>query len=125
MNSFIQMFFLVMVILLRISFIFLKYLTVYICLSRHKMIDITDAFSEFGQINNARVNLDSLTGFCKGYALIEYTKKSEAQDAINALHGKELLGKVINVDWAFVGMSGVTREDDSNTRPKKQLKGRR
>ncbi len=89
------------------------------------MIDITDAFSEFGQINNARVNLDSLTGFCKGYALIEYTKKSEAQDAINALHGKELLGKVINVDWAFVGMSGVTREDDSNTRPKKQLKGRR
>jgi RNA recognition motif-containing protein len=47
--------------------------------------------------------------------LIEYTKKSEAQDAINTLHGAKLLGKTINVDWAFVG-GGST---DDNILPNK------
>ena len=78
-------------------------------------------FAEYGTINNIRVNLDSLTGFCKGYALIEYTKKSEAQDAINTLHGTELLGQTINVDWAFVGGGSA----DDVIRPNKKVKGRR
>jgi hypothetical protein len=84
--------------------------------------DIRDAFSEYGSINNIRVNLDTLTGFCKGYALIEYPNKSQAQDAINALHSKELLGQTIHVDWAFVGGGAA---DDGITRPKKKAKGRR
>lgn len=65
--------------------------------------DLREPFSEYGRIKNVHVNLDRRTGFCKGYALVEYHEKSEAQDAINALHGTELLGKAINVDWSFVG----------------------
>jgi len=68
--------------------------------------DILDAFSEFGQVKNLHVNLDRRTGFVMGYALIEYDEKEEAQDAINTLHGKELLGKTIGVDWAFVKHTG-------------------
>mmetsp|Transcript_30046 Transcript_30046/g.35704 ORF Transcript_30046/g.35704 Transcript_30046/m.35704 type:complete len:193 (+) Transcript_30046:141-719(+) len=68
--------------------------------------DIRDAFSEYGPVKSVHVNLDLQTGFCKGYALIEYNEKSEAQDAINALHGTELLGKSVKVDWAFVGGGG-------------------
>jgi len=68
--------------------------------------DIRDAFSEYGQVKNIHVNLDRRSGFCKGYALVEYRDKSEAQDAINALHGTELLGKMIKVDWAFSTTSG-------------------
>jgi len=68
--------------------------------------DIRDAFSEYGPVKNLQVTLDRQTGFCKGYALIEYNEKSEAQDAINTLHGTELLGKTIKVDWAFVGSGG-------------------
>lgn len=69
-------------------------------------VDIRDAFSEYGPVKSVHVNLDLQTGFCKGYALIEYNEKSEAQDAINALHGTELLGKSVKVDWAFVGGGG-------------------
>jgi len=68
--------------------------------------DIRDAFSEYGPVKSVHVNLDLQTGFCKGYALVEYNEKSEAQDAINALHGTELLGKSVKVDWAFVGGGG-------------------
>ena len=57
---------------------------------------------EYGQVKSIHVNLDRRTGFCKGYALVEYRSKAEAQDAINALHGTELLGKIVKVDWAFV-----------------------
>ena len=72
-------------------------------------------------MNNIRVNLDTLTGFCKGYALIEYSQKSEAQDAINALHSTDFLGQSIRVNWAFVG--GGSTEDESGDRPNKKMKG--
>ena len=68
--------------------------------------DIRELFLEYGKIKNIHVNQDRRTGFCKGYSLVEYHKKSEAQDAINALHGTELLGKTISVSWAFVGSAG-------------------
>lgn len=40
-------------------------------------------------------------GFVKGYALIEYGTKEEAQAAIDDLDGKQLYAKPINVTWAF------------------------
>lgn len=40
-------------------------------------------------------------GFIKGYALIEYESFEEAEKAISAMDGAELLTQIINVDWAF------------------------
>ncbi|KAK9224703.1 hypothetical protein WN943_009739 [Citrus x changshan-huyou] len=39
--------------------------------------------------------------FCQGYALIEYENFEEAQNAITAMNGGELLTQTLTVDWAF------------------------
>ena len=34
--------------------------------------------------------------------MVEYEKKSEAEDAIKQMDGEEMLGQTVNCDWAFV-----------------------
>ena len=68
--------------------------------------DLMDAFSEHGTVNKVQINVDRQTGLAKGYALVEYSTQPEAQDAINTLHGAELLGRKIGVHWAFVKPTG-------------------
>lgn len=63
--------------------------------------DLRDAFEQYGRVNTITLPDDRRSGFKKGYALVEYSAFTEAQDAINELHGKELLGHPIKVDWAF------------------------
>ena len=63
--------------------------------------DIHEACSDFGEVKNIHLNLDRRTGYVKGYAMVEYASRKEAQDAITALQGTELLAKTLEVTWAF------------------------
>ncbi|RKF58511.1 RNA-binding protein 8A [Erysiphe neolycopersici] len=64
--------------------------------------DITDKFSEYGDIKNLHLNLDRRTGYVKGYALIEFPTLDEARAAIDGAHKSKLLEQTVDVDFAFV-----------------------
>ena len=63
--------------------------------------DLSDLFSDFGKVKSLHLNQDRRTGLAKGYCMIEFEKKEEAQDAINSLHGTKFLNRKISVDWCF------------------------
>ena len=63
--------------------------------------DILGAFGEYGDVRNIHVNLDRRTGFVKGYVLIEYAERKEADAAIKAMNGADMLGQTLGCDFAF------------------------
>ncbi|UKJ88704.2 hypothetical protein MACJ_001948 [Theileria orientalis] len=63
--------------------------------------DVRDLFENYGTVTNLHLNLDRRTGYVKGYALLEFKEKTEAENAINNLNGSQLLGKDISVSWVF------------------------
>lgn len=77
--------------------------------------DIQDIFAEFGELKNVHLNLDRRTGYVKGYVLIEYGEKSEAELAIATLNGRQMLEQTLVVDWAFAG-GPSKRQNRSNRR---------
>ncbi|QDZ22879.1 RNA-binding protein [Chloropicon primus] len=63
--------------------------------------DLFEAFSEYGNVVNMALNVDRRTGYAKGYALLEFSSRDEAAEAIEGMNETELLGKVLGVSWAF------------------------
>merc|ERR1712176_181238 len=62
--------------------------------------DVFEAFAEFGDIKNLHLNLDRRTGFVKGYGLIEYETRQEAEAGIKSMDGLALLDQKLAVSWA-------------------------
>ena len=69
--------------------------------------DLREQFLDFGKIKNFHLNLDRKSGYVKGYALIEYRDRAEAEAAVAKMNGEKILGQAVHVDWAFVGESNV------------------
>ncbi len=57
-------------------------------------------FSDFGQVDSARVITDRESGRSKGFGFVEYSSEDEAMTAIEKLNGTELDGRSINVSEA-------------------------
>eukprot|EP00375_Theileria_parva_P000105 XP_762774.1 hypothetical protein [Theileria parva strain Muguga] len=44
--------------------------------------DVREAFENYGTVTNLHLNLDRRTGYVKGYALLEFKNKEEAENAM-------------------------------------------
>lgn len=62
--------------------------------------ELHDAFAAFGQVSTVNIIKDKFTGEYRGFAFVEMPKKEEAEAAIAGLNGKDLKGRVLNVNEA-------------------------
>ncbi len=61
---------------------------------------LTDLFSQFGQVESARIVMDRDSGRSKGFAFVEMSSEDEASAAISKLNGTEHSGRALNVSEA-------------------------
>ncbi|OFV97795.1 MAG: RNA-binding protein [Acidobacteria bacterium RIFCSPLOWO2_12_FULL_54_10] len=62
--------------------------------------DLTSLFDPFGEITRIQIVTDRDTGRSRGFAFVEMTNDEDAAKAIEALNGKELDGRALNVNEA-------------------------
>lgn len=75
--------------------------------------DLSELFSNYGQVHSAKVIMDRETGRSRGFGFVEMNDQTEANKALEELNQAEYDGKVINVTEAR------PRED----RPKRSFGG--
>jgi RNA recognition motif-containing protein len=75
--------------------------------------ELTELFSEFGEVDSAEIVYDKLTGESRKFAFVKMPNESEATKAIKSLNGKNLKGKDLRVNKARKSIQG---RDDGNRR---------
>jgi len=60
--------------------------------------ELRDLFEEYGEVSSAKIITDKLTGRSKGFGFVEMSDDAEAQQAIEALNGTEVMGRNIVVN---------------------------
>ncbi len=63
-------------------------------------IAIQDMFSQCGSVSEVMLMQDKFTGRSRGFAFVTMSSDSEAQAAVETLHGKELDGRALTVNEA-------------------------
>jgi RNA recognition motif-containing protein len=61
---------------------------------------LQELFSAYGTVETARVITDKYTGQSRGFGFVEMSSQTEAQQAIQALHGSQLDGRELVVNEA-------------------------
>ena len=62
--------------------------------------ELRKEFEAFGEVSSAAVIKDKFTGESRGFGFVEMPKNEEAKAAMDALSGKDLKGRTINVNEA-------------------------
>jgi cold-inducible RNA-binding protein len=62
--------------------------------------DLQDAFAAHGTVVEANLVTDRATGRPRGFAFVTMSSPEEAQKAIDAMNGKDMGGRAINVNIA-------------------------
>ncbi|CAM2069866.1 RRM domain-containing protein [Sulfidibacter corallicola] len=61
---------------------------------------LLEHFEQFGEIEQMRLITDRETGRSRGFAFATYVNRDDALSAIEAMNGKELDGRALNVNEA-------------------------
>ena len=62
--------------------------------------DLQEAFQPFGSVDEVVIVKDRSNDVSKGFGFVEMPNKTEAEAAIEGLHGKELKGRSMDVNEA-------------------------
>lgn len=62
--------------------------------------DLSEAFNPYGDIVDCTVVMDRHTGRSRGFGFVTFGDKSQAESAIEAMNGKELGGRTLNINLA-------------------------
>ncbi|KAI4348929.1 hypothetical protein L6164_009590 [Bauhinia variegata] len=61
---------------------------------------LSEAFSRYGQVIEAKIVTDRVSDRSKGFGFVTFASEDEAENAISEMNGKALNGRVIFVDYA-------------------------
>ncbi len=61
---------------------------------------LAEAFSEFGEVTEAKVILDRDTGRSRGFGFVTFDAPADAEKAIEAMDGSEIDGRSVRVNIA-------------------------
>jgi RNA recognition motif-containing protein len=62
--------------------------------------DLKSMFAKFGTVTSAKIIMDRETNRSRGFAFIEMSSESEANEAIQKLNNKEIGGRALSVSVA-------------------------
>ncbi len=62
--------------------------------------DLQDAFAAHGTVLEANLMVDRMSGRPRGFGFVTMSTPEEAQNAIQAMHGKDLDGRALTVNIA-------------------------
>lgn len=65
-----------------------------------KDADLTEYFSQFGEVGSAKIITNKYNGRSRGYGFVEMPNDEEGQKAIDATNGQEFQGRPITVTVA-------------------------
>ncbi|KAK8559411.1 hypothetical protein V6N13_026834 [Hibiscus sabdariffa] len=76
---------------------------------------LKDAFEKFGNLIEAKVAVDKISGRSRGFGFVSFDEKAAMEEAIEAMNGMDLDGRNITVDRAKPQQgSGRDYDDDRN-----------
>ena len=62
--------------------------------------DLTDQFAAYGEVESVKIITDRDTGRSKGFGFVEMASRSDGEQAIAGLNGKDIDGRQIKVNEA-------------------------
>jgi RNA recognition motif-containing protein len=62
--------------------------------------DIRQAFEQYGQVSSVNIITDRETGRSRGFAFVEMSDSTEAQNAIEHVNQADIAGRKVNVNEA-------------------------